>query len=152
MSRYALIKAGQEVGDLMREGVFIADLQTWYPPVAHVGLIAIGYVDTAPTANNRLIGVIEVLQAVKIVQVPLEACVFAVDLKRVEGLVAARVTCRFKQPERTVGEVAKERTGVIDTNRLLLASFSVNAFLTNVSVIAVTFLIDPLSQMAESMQ
>ena len=42
--------------------------------------------------------------------------------------MAAGVTRRFKQAQRTVGEVTKERTRVVDANGFHLSSLSVHAF------------------------
>ncbi len=85
---------------------------------------------------------VEVLQAVQVVQVPVDRGMLAVDLERVERLVAAGVAGRFEQPERAVVEVAEERAGVVDADRSRLLPVSSVCFrsLTNVSVIAVTSL------------
>src|SRR5262245_56685338 len=40
---------GQEIGSLMDERMFVPDLQTGYPPVAHVRMVAIRNVQTAPS-------------------------------------------------------------------------------------------------------
>ena len=42
---FAGLEAFDEVGDLMDEGVFVADLQAGHPPVFHVGMLAVGDVD-----------------------------------------------------------------------------------------------------------
>ena len=81
----------QEVGHLVNKGVLVADLQARHPPVLHVGLVAVGDVDRPPAAQLALVAVVEVLQAVQVVQIPLERGLLAVDLQRVKRLVATRV-------------------------------------------------------------
>ena len=54
--------------------------------------------------------------------------VLAVDLERVERLVAARVTRRFERRERTVAEAREERAGVVDADLLHFAGERVFAF------------------------
>ena len=65
--------------------------------------------------------VVEVLQAVQVVQVPEDAGLFAVDLEGVLGLVAAGVAGGFEVGERAVGEVAHEDAGVVDADLFDLA-------------------------------
>ena len=65
--------------------------------------------------------VVEVLQAVQVVQVPEDGRVLAVDLERVERLVAARVARGFEGGERAVVEARQEEAGVVDADRLHLA-------------------------------
>ena len=128
MSWLARVQTGQEVGHLVRERMLVANLQTRYPPMAHVGLIAIGDMHAAPAANDRFVAVVEVLQAMQVVQIPTHAGMFAVDFERVERLVAASITRRFEQSERTVVRNGTGSAGIIDPDRLLLASFGVHAF------------------------
>ena len=40
---------GHEVGDLVHEGVLVADVESRYPPLVHVGMFAIGDMDRAPS-------------------------------------------------------------------------------------------------------
>ena len=63
-------EAARKIGDLMDEGVLVADLQTGHPPARHIRMIGIGDVDASPAAQAAFIAVIEKLQAVQIVQVP----------------------------------------------------------------------------------
>src|SRR5262245_16165978 len=102
----------------MNEGVFISDLQPGHPPALHVGMIAIGYVDAPPAARLSLIPVIEILDAMQIVKVPEGGSMLAVDFKRVERLVTARITRRFKRRERSVLEPAKESARIVNPDRL----------------------------------
>src|SRR3989442_10450816 len=90
----------------MNEAVFVADLQAWHPPLVHVRMVAtvVGDVNRAPAAQLALVLVIEVLQAVQGVQIPRNARVLAVDLKRVKRLVSARVTPALERGERAVAE------------------------------------------------
>ena len=90
---------GEEVGDLVHEGVFVADLQTGHPPLVHVRHVAVGAVDVVPAADERVVAVIEELQAVQVVQVPLERGLLAVDLEGVQRLVAAGVACGLEQAQ-----------------------------------------------------
>ena len=70
--RLARGEAFQEVGDLMHEAVLVADRQTRHPPLVHVGVVAVGDVNAAPATQAPLIAVIEVLQAMEVVQIPLD--------------------------------------------------------------------------------
>ena len=76
---FAGVETLEEIGDLVGERVFVTDLQTWDPPVAHVGLVSIGDVNAAPASNDRVVVVIEVLEAMQVVEIPGDAGVFAVD-------------------------------------------------------------------------
>src|SRR5687768_18366746 len=49
---FFLAEGLDEVGDLVDEGVFVADLQAGDPPVFHVGMVAVGDVDAAPAADR----------------------------------------------------------------------------------------------------
>src|SRR5262245_33390982 len=95
--RQALAAVGgrHEVCELVREGVLVANLQAWNPPVLHVRLVAVGDVDVAPAADAPFVLVIEVLETVQVVEIPERRRVLAVDLECVERLVAARVAGRF---------------------------------------------------------
>ena len=91
----------------MRERVLVADLQSRYPPVFHVRLVAVGHVDVAPAAHAPLIVVIEVLDTMQIVKVPEGGRMLAVDLERVERLVPARMARGFERRERAVLRTAR---------------------------------------------
>ena len=121
--------AVDEIGKLVDEGVLVADLQPGHPPVLHVGMIAVGDVHAAPAAHPPFVAVIEVLDAMQIVQVPERRRVLAVDLERVERLVPARVARRLERRERTVLEPAEKRARVVDADRLHLAGQRVLALL-----------------------
>ena len=82
--------------------------------------------------------VIEVLQAVQIVQVPGDGGMLAVDLERVERLVAARVTGGLKGRQRTVLKARQKSAGVVDAHLLHLAGEVCLRSLMKVSVMAVT--------------
>ena len=69
-SRLTRVEALEEVGDLVSERVFVTDLQSWHPPVAHVRLVAIGDVDASPASNDTFVCVIEVLETMKIMKIP----------------------------------------------------------------------------------
>ena len=78
------------------------------------------WIDRQPR-TLALVAVIEILQPVQVVQVPGDRGVLAVDLERVERLVAARVAGRLESGQRAVGEARQEQAGVVDPDRLDLA-------------------------------
>ena len=80
----------------------------------HVGMIAIGDVDTPPSSDTALVLVIEPLKAVQIMEIPSGGRVLAVDFERVERLVAAGIARRFEKGERPVLEPSHERARVVD--------------------------------------
>ena len=81
----------QKICYLMDERMFVTDLQPRHPPFAHVRMLAIADVDAAPTAQRAFGAVIEPLQPVQIVQIPLDRGLLAVDLERIQRLVAAGI-------------------------------------------------------------
>ena len=119
----------EKVSHLMDEAVLIADRQPRHPPVAHVGMVAVGDVNALPTALRPGVGIVEDLEPMKVFEIPLQAHLLAVDLKGVEGLVAAGVAGALEQAERTVGEVTEEGAGVVDGHRLHLAGEGVHPLL-----------------------
>src|SRR5262245_11510025 len=84
-------------------------------------MLAVGDVNAAPAAERPLGPVIEPLQSMQIVQVPLDRSLLAVDLESVEGLVAAGIARGFEQPKRAILEAAEERAGIIDAYLFHLA-------------------------------
>ncbi len=66
-ARFAAVEAGEEVGDLMHEGVLVANAEAGDPPLVHVRHVAVGDVDAAPAARVWVVAVIEKLQPVKVV-------------------------------------------------------------------------------------
>ena len=119
----------EEVGHLVHEGVLVADLEAGHPPVLHVGMVAVGDVDRLPAPEHAGVAVVEVLEPVEVVEVPLQRGLLAVDLEGVERLVAAGVAGRLEEAERAVLEPAEERAGVVDLDRLDLAGQVVLALL-----------------------
>src|SRR3954466_8818723 len=111
----------------MNEGVLIPNLQTGHPPLAHVWHVAIGNMYRAPATNNRLVAMVEVAQSMEIVQIPCDRRVRPVNLKRVESLMTTGVARRFKNSERSIGEAAQERTGIINADWFNLARLRVFA-------------------------
>ncbi len=83
----------------MDKGVLVADAQAGHPPLVHVRHVAVGDVHAAPAACGRFVAVIEELQTVEVMQIPADGGVGAVDLQRVQRLVAAGVPGGFKQAE-----------------------------------------------------
>ena len=63
----------------------------------HVGMIAVGDVQRTPSAQPALVTMVEILEPMKIMEIPEDRGMFAVDLQRVERLVAAGVTRRFER-------------------------------------------------------
>ena len=93
----------------------------------HVRMVAIGHVNALPAANLAFVLIVAVFETVKVVQVPADRGVFAVDLKRIQSLVATSLTRGFKQAQRAVGEVAQEGTGIVNADLLDLARERVGA-------------------------
>src|ERR1051326_6933666 len=136
----------------MHKAMFVAYLQAGYPPFAHIGVIAIGNVNTAPAADAAFIAVVKILQAVQVVEVPKNRGMFPVDFESVKRLVAAGVACGLKSGQGTVLESCQEGAGVIDANFFPFAGRGVFALLNKILVMALTLAISPLSQRAVSMQ
>ena len=113
----------------MDECVLVPNLQAGHPPVLHVGMIAVGDMHAAPAPQRPLVAVIEPLHPVQIVQIPARRRVLAVDLERVEGLVAARVASRLEQRERPVLEAPEKRARIVDSDRLEASGQRVFSFL-----------------------
>jgi len=88
-----------EVSGLVDESVLITNLQARHPPMFHIGMIAIGDVNRAPAARAAFIAMIEILQAMKIMEIPEDRCVLAIDLERIKRFVTTGVACRFKGSE-----------------------------------------------------
>ncbi len=87
-----------KVRHLMDKAMFVTNSQTRNPPTPHIGMVAIGNMDGAPSTKWAFILVIEPLQSMEIVKVPCDGAVFTIDLKCVEGLVATGIPGRFKIP------------------------------------------------------
>ena len=64
---------------------------------------------------------IEIREPMQIVQIPGNRRMLAVDLERIQSLVAARVAGRFERRQRAVMEPGQECAGVVDMNVLDLA-------------------------------
>ena len=58
MAGFAAVERGEKVGDLVHEGVLVADAETGDPPLVEVGMVAVGDVDAAPTADVAFVGMI----------------------------------------------------------------------------------------------
>ncbi len=119
----------EEVGDLVNEGVFVADLESGHPPFIHVGHIAIGAVDLVPAADDGVIAMVEVFEAMEVMEVPFDGRFFAVDFEGVEGFVSTGVAGGFEETERTVAEAAEEGAGIIDADFFDFTGEVVFAFL-----------------------
>src|SRR4051812_26701107 len=66
----AAFEALDELDHRVDEAVLVAELEAGDPPLAAVGMVAVGDMDTLPAALLALVAVVEDLQAVEIVQVP----------------------------------------------------------------------------------
>src|SRR5262245_38904241 len=62
-------RAGK-IGELVNERVLVTDLEARHPPMLHVGMIAIGDVHAAPATHAPFSVLIEILDAVQVVQIP----------------------------------------------------------------------------------
>ena len=62
----------EEVGHLVNERVLETNLHAGDPPLVHVGLVAVTEVNRTPAAKHAFVAVIEILQAMEIVKIPLE--------------------------------------------------------------------------------
>src|SRR5262245_44793174 len=91
--------AFKEIRDLVNEAMFITDLQTRHPPLAHVRMVSVRDVDRTPAADDALVAVVEVFEAMQVVQVPLDRSVLAVDLEGVKRLMATGVARRFEESQ-----------------------------------------------------
>src|ERR1700691_475468 len=107
----ALAEARQKIGHLVDEGMLVADLQSRHPPVLHIRMVAVGNMNRAPAAQAAFVAMVEVFQAMQIVQVPEDRSVLAVDLQRVERLVPARVAGSFESGQRPVLKRGKKGAG-----------------------------------------
>ena len=112
----------QEVGHLVDEGVLVADLQAGHPPVLHVGMVAVGDVDRSPAAQRAFVAVVEVLQAVQVVQVPGDRGVLAVDLEACTAPCGrGRSGSTSNVASEPLLEARQEGAGVVDADLLDLA-------------------------------
>ena len=89
---FATAERGEEIRNLMNEGVFVADTETRNPPFVEIGVVTITDMDAAPASDHALVRVIEILEAIEIVKIPPDGRILAVDFERVEGLVSPGVT------------------------------------------------------------
>ena len=105
---FRLAERFQKIGELMNERVLVSDLQARHPPVLHIRMIAVGDVDASPSAQLALIAMIEELDAMQIVEIPLGGRMLAVDFERIQRLVPARVAGGFKGCERAVLRSGRE--------------------------------------------
>ena len=124
-----VVEGLEELGELVRERVFVAEAEAGDPPVSGIRMIAVGGVDVGPAATVAGDGVIEVREVVEVVKVPGEGLLRAVDLEGVERLVAASVAGRFEDRERAVFKAGDEGAGVVDGDGLLFTGGGVDALL-----------------------
>src|SRR4051812_38835019 len=98
--------------------MLVTNLQAGHPPFVHVRMVAIGDVKRAPPSDAPFVAVLEILQAVKVVQIPKNRGVLAVYFESVERLMPARITGGFKSRQRTVLETRQESTGIVNADLL----------------------------------
>ena len=79
----------------MDKRVLVTDLQPRHPPLLHIWMFGICDVNATPPTQFAHVAMIEILQAMQIMQVPNERRFLAVDFQRVEGFVAAGITRCF---------------------------------------------------------
>jgi hypothetical protein len=60
--------------------VLVADSEAGHPPLAEIGVVAVGDQDRGPATELALDAVVEPGDAIEVVQVPGERAVLAVDL------------------------------------------------------------------------
>src|SRR5713226_668169 len=92
-------------------------------------MIAVTYMNRAPAANDALIAMIKIVEAMQIVQVPGYRGMLAVDLKGVESLMAAGIARGFEDRQRAVLESCQKGAGVVDADFFHFARQIVLAFL-----------------------
>ena len=119
----------QEVCHLMHEGVLVTDTEPGNPPLVEIRVVTVTDVNAAPAADRALVGVVEILKPVKVVEIPADGGIFTVDLEGVERLVAPRITGRLEESEGSVGKVAVEEAGIVDGNGLLFTGSGVHPLL-----------------------
>ena len=91
-----IVEALHELDGSVDEGVFVAQAESGNPPVAGVGMVAIGDVNAGPTAGFAGNSVVEVREAVEVVKVPGEGFVVSVDFEGFECLVTTGVAGGFE--------------------------------------------------------
>ena len=62
----------QKVGDMVHKRMLVTDLQTWYPPFIHVGVIAIRHMNRTPAPKIPFVTVIEPLKTMEIMEIPFD--------------------------------------------------------------------------------
>src|SRR5580704_1167385 len=101
--------------------MLVSDLQTGNPPMSHVRMVPVRDVQVSPAADLAFIAVVEILQPVKIVQIPHYGGVFAVNFECVKRLVSAGITRSLKRGQRSVLKACQEQTCVVDADGFILS-------------------------------
>ena len=114
--RFALGYALQEIGHLMNEAMFVANLQAWHPPLTHVRMVTICHMNCAPTPNAALIAMLEILQTVQIVQVPENGGMFTINLERIKCFMPSGVAGGLKRRKGAIFKAGKKSAGIIDSD------------------------------------
>lgn len=127
--RARIVEAFHELDSAVDEGVLVTEAESGDPPVAGIGVIAIGDVDAGPATGLAGDVVVEVGETIEIVEVPGEGFVVTVDLESFEGLVAAGVARGFEDGGGAIFEAGEESAGVVDGDGVDFAGFLVHAFL-----------------------
>ena len=89
----------------------------------HVGVVRVPHLDRAPAAQVPLVGVGEVAQLVRVLEVERQRPQFAVDLEVVLVLAPARVAGGLEGGHRAAGEARQKGAGVVDFHRPAGAGF-----------------------------
>src|SRR6478609_3996603 len=106
LRRGGIVERLEELRELVDERVLVAEAETRDPPVAGVWLITIGAMDTAPAATVTWHAVVEIREAVEVVEIPEEGLVLTVDLEGVERLMTTGIAGGFEDRERAVFETS----------------------------------------------
>ena len=123
-----VIEALHELNGTMDEGMFVAEAEARDPPVAGVRVVAIGDVDAGPAACFSWDVMVEVSEAVEIVEVPREGFVMAVDLEGLVRFMTAGVAGGFEDGGGAIFKTGKESAGVIDGDRVFFTGLLVDTF------------------------
>ena len=120
-SRTAFAEGEHKIRRLVNKRVLVSNLQSGNPPVLHIWVVAIRDVDALPPTQVALVAIVEVLQAMQIVQVPRGRRLFTVNLQSEQRLVPSRIAGCFKQRSRAIGKSTKKRACVVDLDWLHLS-------------------------------
>src|SRR5262245_52483566 len=70
--RLIACEALEKVCHLVHKAMLVTNLQAWHPPLTHVRVVPISNMDGSPTTHSAFVAMVEIGQAMQIVQVPLD--------------------------------------------------------------------------------